>query len=361
MASLYRRGQVWWSKSYVAGKMVRTSIGTRDKAEARHRLRERESQAVGKAPSKSMVVWETAAQDLLAYYRPYGTRNAVGAEGKLKQLTRYFAGIKLGNIDAAAILGYVNHRLKLGRAAATINVELATLRRALCLAREHKKLDDVPVIRMLRPAEPRSEFFQREQFEAVARGLPDDLALVIRVGYVYGWRLSSEVLTLTKAQIDLHEGTLRLEAGKTKNRDGRLVYLTPELQAAIADQLSRVKVLEREMGAIVPWLFPHLRGKRQGERITSFRKRWATACVKAGCPGMLRHDLRRTAVRNLVNAGVPTRTAMLITGHRSMSVFTRYHIVSPGDLRDAIRRLSALAAHSGDSDKTTYNLGTSGD
>jgi hypothetical protein len=52
---------------------------------------------------------------------------------------------------------------------------------------------------------------------------------------------------------------------------------------------------------------------------------------------------------------------MLITGHRSMSVFTRYHIVSPGDLRDAIRRLSALAAHSGDSDKTTYNLGTSGD
>ena len=55
------------------------------------------------------------------------------------------------------------------------------------------------------------------------------------------------------------------------------------------------------------------------------------------------------------------RTAMLTTGHRSMSVFTRYYIVSPGDLRDAIRRLSALAAHSGDSDKTMYNLGTSGD
>ena len=199
MASLYRRGQVWWSKNYEAGKMVRASLGTRDKAEARRRLRERESQAVSKAPAKSMVVWETAAQDILAYYRAYGTRDAVEAEGKLKQLTRYFAGIKLGDIDAAAILGYVNHRLKLGRAAATINVELATLRRALRLAREHKKLDDVPVIRMLRPAEPRSGFFQREQFEAVAPELPDDLALVIRVGYVYGWRLSGEVLTLTKA------------------------------------------------------------------------------------------------------------------------------------------------------------------
>jgi hypothetical protein len=60
MASLYRRGKVWWSKSYEAGKMVRASLGTRDKAEARRRLREREAQAVSKAPSKSMVVWETA-------------------------------------------------------------------------------------------------------------------------------------------------------------------------------------------------------------------------------------------------------------------------------------------------------------
>ena len=91
------------------------------------------------------ITWDAAAQDLLAYYRAYGTRNAVEAEGKLKQLTRYFARIKLGDIDAPAILGYVTHRLKLGRTAATINVELATLRRALRLAREHKKLADVPV------------------------------------------------------------------------------------------------------------------------------------------------------------------------------------------------------------------------
>jgi hypothetical protein len=201
MASLYRRGRVWWTKSYEAGKMVRTRLGTHDKAEAKRRLRERESQVVrDKRRTTSKATWEDTAADLLAYYRAYGSRNVREAEGKLKQLARYFGGMKLVEIDAAAILGYVNHRLKLGRAAATINVELATLRRALRLAREHKKLEDVPVIRMLRPAEPRTGFFQREQFEAVARALPDDLALVIRVGYVYGWRLSSEVLTLTKAQ-----------------------------------------------------------------------------------------------------------------------------------------------------------------
>jgi integrase len=70
------------------------------------------------------------------------------------------------------------------------------------------------------------------------------------------------------------------------------------------------------------------------------RKAWVTACREAGVPGRLRHDFRRTAVRNLVNLGVPERVAMTVTGHKSRAVFDRYHIVSPGDLRDVARRLA---------------------
>src|SRR5580693_10034145 len=101
-----------------------------------------------------------------------------------------------------------------------------------------------------------------------------------------------------------------------------------------------------QAGQIVPWVFFRLVANRRGgatspKRIRAFNKAWKAACAAAGAPGRIPHDLRRTAVRNLVRAGVPERVAMEMTGHKTRSVFERYNIVSEGDLRDAAKKLDA--------------------
>ncbi len=137
---------------------------------------------------------------------------------------------------------------------------------------------------------------------------------------------------LREKQLDLDAETLRLDPGTTKNDEERLVYLPPDLKAQLHEQAERVRGLERKTGRIIPYLFPHLKGRYVAKRRRTIRAGWAAACRKAGCPWMRPHDFRRTAVRNMVNAGVPERVAMKVTGHKTRSVFDRYHIVSPGDL-----------------------------
>ncbi|MEC7900741.1 MAG: tyrosine-type recombinase/integrase, partial [Acidobacteriota bacterium] len=82
------------------------------------------------------------------------------------------------------------------------------------------------------------------------------------------------------------------------------------------------------------WVF-----HRDGNPIKSMKGAWKSACEKAGCPEMLMHDMRRSAVRNLVRAGVSERVSMEITGHLTRDIFDRYDIVNESDLENALGRL----------------------
>jgi len=107
--------------------------------------------------------------------------------------------------------------------------------------------------------------------------------------------------------------------------------------ALLLEQKAKREALQRDRGTLSPWVFTY-----DGERFKSFKRAWITARKATGLPGRLAHDFRRTAVRNLVRAGIPERVAMQMTGHKTRSVFERYNIVSPGDLFEAAKRLDSF-------------------
>ncbi len=123
---------------------------------------------------------------------------------------------------------------------------------------------------------------------------------------------------------------VRLRPELSKNRDGRVLPLRSEL----LDVIQRAGDRRRPD---CPRVF-HV----DGQPIGDFPKPWKKARAASGLTGLIVHDLRRTAVRNMVRAGIPERVAMTMTGHKTRGVFERYNIVSESDLADAARKLDAL-------------------
>jgi integrase len=211
------------------------------------------------------------------------------------------------------------------------------------LAVEQKKLghDHVPNFPRLDEDNVRTGFFEHHEYESIRAHLPEAVRPVIAFAYRTGWRIDSEVLPLEWRQVDLKTGEVRLHKGTTKNGDGRVIFLSPELRTVLADQRRLADQLQREHKIVIRNVFFYGTGAKAGKPITvsGFYKVWRRARKAAGCPARIPHDFRRTAVRNMVRAGIPERVAMQISGHRTRSVFERYNIVRAGDLQLAAGRL----------------------
>jgi integrase len=347
MGMIYKRGEsrFYWIKYYRNGQPIRESTGTDKETEAKRILREKEGDiAAGRpvVPHADRVRFEELAEDFLNDYRVNRKRSLDRAERSVKHLTRYFAGWKAINISTPAVRAYIAKRQEEEAENGTINRDLAALKRMFSLALQAEKLLRRPYIPKLDEDNVRTGFFGEVEFLALQDALRPYLRPVAAFAYTYGWR-RSEILDLTWDRVDLAAGTVRLDPGTTKNREGRTVVLTANLRAILLDQWKQACLIvkkrspeatAREIAEAVPWVF-----HRDGKQIRDFRAAWVTACEKAGLVGRIPHDFRRTAVRNMVRAGIPERVAMMISGHKTRSVFDRYDIVSEADLRAAAERL----------------------
>jgi integrase len=186
---------------------------------------------------------------------------------------------------------------------------------------------------MLKENNIRKGFFEHDDFLALRSALPSYLKGFVTLAYKTGWRVS-EIEDLTWNQVNRKLWIVRLETGETKNDEARTVYLDDELKGIFKqlwDERKRSKKL-------IPYVFPN--EERTG-KIKDFRSAWKTACKNAGIGKRLFHDFRRTAVRNMVRAGIPERVAMMISGHKTRSIFERYNIVNDTDLKLAAQKQEA--------------------
>ena len=294
---------------------------------------------------------EEAAEDLFNDYRTNGKRSLADVRRRVeKHLRPFFGNRRMTALTTVEVRAFTVARQAAGASNGEINRELTALKRMFNLAVQASKLFAKPHIPMLRENNVRQGFFEREQFESIQRHLPLYFRGVVAFAYATGWRTPSEILPLEWRQVDFGAGEVRLDPGTTKNDEGRVFPFTAALRQILEEQRRLADRLRRERGLIARYVFFHVvemkdgtLGKKSGARITGsgFDKAWRLAREKAGCPGRIPHDFRRTAVRNLEQAGVPRSVAMKLTGHKTESVYRRYAIVSLGDLRSAARQLDA--------------------
>ncbi len=324
---------MWWIKYHRHGHPFRESTRTTDCRKAERMLSTRLAeinQGTFMGPQLERTKVDELAVMFVRDYRINGRKSLTDAETRWnRHLKPFFGGMRAFDVSSEQLARYVDKRQQAKAANATINRELAALKRMFRLGQYSTppKVVRVPKFPKLAENNVRKGFLEDGQYRKLIEYCSELwFRSLVECGRTYGWRVS-ELLSMGVNQLDLAQRVIRLEPGTTKNRDGREVLMTDSvhklLSALVHGKASEDYVFTRS----------------NGKPVRDFRGTWQNACAHAGVPELLFHDLRRTGARNLRRAGVPEGIIMKIGGWRTRSVFERYAIVSRSDMNDAILKL----------------------
>lgn len=340
----------WYIRYYVNGRRIEEPTGTHVKQRAlallQKRLGERE-QGIAPVQGLKRLRYESIRQSLLDDYAMKGRRSLRKGGvsfGGLPHLDSFFAGKSVAAITTDSIRKFIAARQGEGAQPGTINRSLALLRRMMNVARIDGKIQVLPHFPSLKENAPRKGFVTHEQFAQLVGALPEKLRPLILMLYWCGCRIG-EARKIEWSQVDLKRRQIVMYGEQTKNEQPRILPLPDEL----------IDILQSDSNRTGRVFY-------QGV----FRRSWDTACEQAGLghrtktasgfpkyEGLIVHDLRRSAIRNLREAGVSESVIMAISGHKTQSVFRRYSITSAEDLHKAMQRVQAASKviEIGNSDK----------
>lgn len=332
---------MWWIKYYSKGRPVYESSHSVRPDDAERLLRKRLGEIAtgafrGIAPERTTLdeLFDLVVED----YRETGKRSIEDVRSRLKLHLRPRLGkLRAADFGTAELRRYKAARKHEKAEAATINRELSILKRAFSLGSRH----DPPLVLHNPPIEKlpenniRTGFLEQIDYERLLAELPKYLKLALVIAYHTGCRLG-EVMSLRWSNVNLKSAEFTIDADIAKNKHHRTLPIYGEMKAA----LERQKVERDEKYPALQWVFHD----GSGRRLRTFYKAWNSACDRAKLGGQLFHDLRRSAVRNMVRAGIPEKVAMAISGHRTRHVFDRYNIVTDKDLVSAAEKMTKYLA-----------------
>jgi len=344
--SMFRRPgtQCWTVQYYANGKRIREGTHTANRNEAVKILNQGLA-AVAQGKPVGPDVERTTLADifliLVDNYRANGRKSIGRVEDGLRHLREYFGDdSKARAITGDRVNAYIGHRLAQKAKPATVNRELAALRRAFNLALDAGRVAIKPKIVLLTERNVRTGFIEPAQLQALLDESPKYLQPLYETAYATGWRIASELLPLTWDRVDFKSGWIRLEAGTTKNGRGREFPLIEGLRTIFEAQYRSASEIEQRTGRSVRRVFFH----PDGTPILKFRTAWRGACRRASLTGLIPHDFRRCAARNLLRAGIPQSIAMRLLGHETPEIFRRYAIVDSEMLHEAGQKLQSYNA-----------------
>jgi integrase len=339
--TIYQRNKVWWIKYYAKGRPVYESSRSVRAEDAERLLRKRLGE-IATGAFRGIAVERTTLDELfdlvVADYRENGKRSIDDVLSRLKLHLRPRLGkLRAADFGSADIRRYKADRKNEKAEAATINRELSILKRAFSLGSRH----DPPLVLHNPPVEKipennvRTGFLEKADYARLLAELPEYLKPALVIAYHTGCRLG-EVMSFRWPDVDLDSAEITIRAENAKSKRRRVLPIYGDMTDAIKFQ----KANRDEKYPRLEWVFHDGSGKR----LRTFYKAWKSACDRAKLDGRLFHDLRRSAVRNMVRAGVPEKVAMAISGHRTRHVFDRYNIVTDKDLAAAAEQMTRYLA-----------------